>query len=473
MYGIDGAGQTGGGRVGGNVRGVALFAVQRLRGRLGDVHRQGDARSAAHNPGRVLGPVLAGMPLQPGLLQLVNRVTGAARRPRGRAVRFLAVDRAAAAACVGFGRRARRAGRRTRRRRGRWAGYGRGARCRADRWIQRADAPRAGRSHGSIPARRSRSWADRRHGALLLPRRLAVGLGQQRHRRVYHGRDRGGGRGDQRARLARSRQHRRAYALKGQRLRFLGPPFLAHLQGDRLAGILGQRGGRRFPLGRARSLDPEIERLRLEGGVQLRLRVLHRLAAGLLVGARVMGGMRDGPGERRRSSGRRGAVEGGRRQFGGRHRARVSPRVVDGPAVRGRWQGWRRGPVVVRHLLVRRATGLRGERYRGGDRRLRGPAHRGPGHDPGIRFPVDVWRRRAADFRLRAGRRGVMRGRRRRGRMRMRVRIRGLGSSVGQARLGPGQITGLGRRRVRRLMGMLGVGRLPIVRVRWMPVGAG
>lgn len=141
--------------------------------------------------------------------------------------------------------------------------------------------------------------------------------------------------------------------------------------------------------------------------------------------------------------------------------------------MRGWRQRWRRGPVVVRHLLVRRAPGLRGERYRGRDRRFGCPADRGPGHDTGIRFPVDVRRRWTTDFRLGASRCGVMRGRRCRGRMRMRIRIRGLGSSVGQARFRPGEITRLGRRWMRWLMRMLGVRRLSIVRMRWMPVGAG
>lgn len=39
VNGIDGAGQTGGGRIAGNVRGVAFFVVQRLRRCLRDIHR--------------------------------------------------------------------------------------------------------------------------------------------------------------------------------------------------------------------------------------------------------------------------------------------------------------------------------------------------------------------------------------------------------------------------------------------------
>lgn len=248
------------------------------------------------------------MPLQPCLLQLVNRITGAARWSGSRTVRFLAVDRAG----VSFGWSAGSAGRRTRRRRGRWAGYRRRARSRANRRIQRANASRTGWSHGPVSARRAGRRADCGHGALLRRLRI-IGLGQQSHRGINHGRDRSGGRGDQRARLARSREYGWADALKRQRLRFLRPAFLAHLEGNRLAGILGQRGGRRFSLRRSGSLDSKIERLRLEGRrVQLWLRVLHRLA-GLLVRTRVMGGMRYGPGERRRGGGRRGAVKGGRR----------------------------------------------------------------------------------------------------------------------------------------------------------------
>lgn len=247
------------------------------------------------------------MPLQPGLLQLVNRVTGAARRSGGRTVRFLAVYRAR----VSFGWSAGGAGRRTRRRRGRWTRYRCRARSRANRRIQRANAARAGWPHGSVSARCPGRRTDCCHGAFL--RRLRIGLGQQSHRGINHGRDRSRCRGDQRARLARSREHRRADALKRQRLRLLRPAFFADLEGNRLARILGQRGGRRFSLRRSGSLDSKIERLRLERRrVQLRLRVLHRLA-GLLVGTRVMGGMRDGPGERRRGGGRGRAVKRRRR----------------------------------------------------------------------------------------------------------------------------------------------------------------
>lgn len=104
--------------------------------------------------------------------------------------------------------------------------------------------------------------------------------------------------------------------------------------------------------------------------------------------------------------------------------------------------------------MVRRAAGLRGQRYRRDNGRLRGPAHRRTGRDAGVRLTVDVRRRRAADLRFRASRRRSAVVRRRRGcgrmRMRMRIRIRRLGRGIRHARFRPVEIARLRRRGMRR-----------------------
>lgn len=104
---------------------------------------------------------------------------------------------------------------------------------------------------------------------------------------------------------------------------------------------------------------------------------------------------------------------------------------------------------MMRHLLVRRSSGFRCQwqwtRHRTGFRRS---THRRASHDAGIGFPVDVRRRRTADFGLRPGGRGVVGGGR--GGRRMRVGVGAL-RPVLDAGLGagPAQVAGLRGRRVR------------------------
>lgn len=162
------------------------------------------------------------------------------------------------------------------------------------------------------------------------------------------------------------------------------------------------------------------------------LQRLTRLLVRTSAEMRGMSGMGNRPRKRRRGGRWWRTVQRRRRQFPARQRANEA--TVINPAMRGRWQRRRWRPVMMRHLLVRRAAGLRGQRYRRGDGRLGGTADRRTGHDAGIRLAVNVWRRRAADFRLGAGwrRRGVMRRRRRRGRGRMRIRIRRFSRAVWQ-----------------------------------------
>jgi len=145
--------------------------------------------------------------------------------------------------------------------------------------------------------------------------------------------------------------------------------------------------------------------------------------------------MNDWPREWRRGSCRRGAMQRRRWQLCARQRTSKATAIVDRPAaVRGRWQRWRWRPVMMRHLLVRRTAGLRGQRYRRSDRWFGRPAHWRTGHNPGVRLAVNVRWRRTADLWFRTSRRrcSIVRRccRRGRGRMRMRVRIRGFGRAV-------------------------------------------